>query len=211
MIDEFEFCRLDRRRRAIVEAARTLFIEQGYERTTLGHIVERAGGSLATIYKLFGNKDGLLDAVVFERAASGEAVIRAVADCGLAPASALHRIADGLQAQFLDPDGVALVRIVIARSIDDVEFARRFFERTATRTREALRQLFVEWQASGVAMDGEPEFLAEVFLGLFFSDLQTEAISHGAGAKHTPERLRERTDFFIKGAGFGASSEKAAQ
>lgn len=206
MIDEFEFCRLDRRRRAIVEAARTLFIEQGYERTTLGNIVERAGGSLATVYKLFGNKDGLLDAVVFERAASGEALIHATAECGLPPACALHRIAEALQTKFLDPDGVALVRIVIARSIDEPDFARRFFERTAARTREALRQLFVEWRASGVTMNGDPEFLAEVFLGLFFSDVQTEAISHGAGVNPSPERLRERTEFFIRGAGLGASA-----
>ena len=30
--------------------------------------MERAGGSLATIYKVFGSKDGLLEAVVFEKA-----------------------------------------------------------------------------------------------------------------------------------------------
>ena len=53
-----EFCRLDRRKRAIIDAARALFVEQGYERTTLKDIVDRAGGSLATVYKVFGNKDG---------------------------------------------------------------------------------------------------------------------------------------------------------
>lgn len=57
-------CRLDRRRIALVAAAKALFIEKGYEGTTLGDIVERAGGSLSTLYKLFGNKDGLLEAVI---------------------------------------------------------------------------------------------------------------------------------------------------
>ena len=42
-----------------MEAARVLFVEKGYEHTSLGDIVERSGGSLATVYKLFGNKDGL--------------------------------------------------------------------------------------------------------------------------------------------------------
>ncbi|WP_374406477.1 TetR/AcrR family transcriptional regulator [Pelagerythrobacter sp.] len=209
MIDEFEFCRLDRRRQAIVEAARTLFIEQGYERTTLGHIVEHAGGSMATVYKLFGNKDGLLEAVVFEKAASGEALIREAAACGLDPEGTLHRIADALHDKFLDPDGVALVRIVIARSIDDTDFARRFFERTATRTRDALEELFVYWRAKGVPMTGDPETLAEIFLGLFVSDLQTEAISHGAGGQLSPDRLRERTDFFCRGAGFAGAAHPA--
>ena len=67
---------LDRRRRAIIEAARSLFVEQGYERTTLSEIVDRAGGSLATVYKLFGNKDGLLEAAVFERTFSGDEIVR---------------------------------------------------------------------------------------------------------------------------------------
>ena len=201
MIDEFECCRLDRRRRAIVEAARTLFIEQGYERTTLGRIVEKAGGSLATIYKLFGNKDGLLEAVVFEKAASGEELIRRAASGGADPADVLHWIAAGLHQQFLDPDVVALVRIVIARSVCDPEFAKRFFERTATRTRASLERMFASWQDRGVEMNGDPAMLAEMFLGLFVSDVHAAAISHGIGVEHSHERLRARTDFFIAGAG----------
>lgn len=206
MIDEFECCRLDRRRHAIVEAARTLFIEQGYERTTLGHIVERAGGSLATVYKLFGNKDGLLEAVVFEKSSSGEAMIREAVAQGGSPVAILHRISDGFGGHFLDPDVVALVRIVIARSVCDRDFARQFFERTAIRTRVSLERLFVQWQDEGVAMTGSPSMLAELFLGLFVSDVHAEAISHGIGIDHSPERLRARTEFFIVGAGLAKYS-----
>ena len=82
-----DFCRLDRRKRAIVDAARTLFIEQGYERTTVGDIVEKAGGSLSTVYKVFGSKDGLLEAVVFEKAGSGEAIINRTMSQGGSPAA----------------------------------------------------------------------------------------------------------------------------
>lgn len=200
MTAEPECDRLDRRRRAIIEAALRLFIEQGFEGTTLGNIVELAGGSLSTVYKLFGNKDGLLEAVVFEQAASGEYLIRAAAESGLPPASVLHRIADKLHAQFLDPTVVALVRIVIARSIGDAEFARRFFDRTATSTRDALEQLFARWRSDGVEFEGEPSLLAEIFLGLIVGDLQTEAISHGVARQVSPERLQARTGFFIRGA-----------
>lgn len=48
--------RLEERRSALLTAAQNLFLEQGYERTTLGDVVARAGGSLATLYKLFGDK-----------------------------------------------------------------------------------------------------------------------------------------------------------
>src|SRR3546814_5445337 len=62
-------CRMDgpspreRRHEAILDAAEALFIEQGYDRTSLAEIVRRSGGSLATLYELFGNKQGLLHAI----------------------------------------------------------------------------------------------------------------------------------------------------
>ena len=201
MFEHAECCRLDRRKRAVIDAARSLFVEKGFERTTLGDIVERAGGSLATVYKLFGNKDGLLEAVVFEQASSGETLIREAVDEGGSPALILHRLAEYLRGHFLDPETVALIRIVIARSISDREFARQFFERTATRTRHSLEQMFSSWMDEGVGMNFDPPMLAEMFLGLFVSDIHSEAISHGIGVEHSPERLRARTDFFIAGAG----------
>lgn len=199
--------RLDRRRAAIVCAARHLFVEQGYECTTLADIVARAGGSLATIYKLFGNKDGLLEAVIRENVVSGEALVRDAKASRLSPVETLHRIAEGLHEQFLDPAVISLVRIVIARSISEPQFARQFFERTAHRTRDAIAALFAQWQADGVAMNGPPEFLAEMFMGLFVSDLQTQAISHGAAISQLHGRLHDRTDFFITAAGLSADGK----
>ena len=201
MTDVPEFCRLDRRKRAIIDAARSLFVEQGFERTTLGEIVERAGGSLATVYKVFGNKDELLDAVVFEKAASAELIIQHAFAQGGSPSEVLHRVAQGLRTHFLDPEVVALVRIVIARSVQDVDFARNFFERTAKRDHASLKTLFAYWQDLGIPMTGTPDMLSDMFLDLFFSDVHTDAISHGAGLDPSAERLRTRIDFFIRGAG----------
>src|SRR5687767_14527801 len=44
----------------IVRAARDLFIEQGYGRTTIADIARAAGVSVETIYAVFGNKATLL-------------------------------------------------------------------------------------------------------------------------------------------------------
>lgn len=201
MMKVAEFCRLDRRRHAIVDSARALFIEQGYENTTLGEIVDRAGGSLATVYKLFGNKDGLLEAVVFEKTSSAETLVREALEAGGSPSDVLHRIALSFDAHFLDPETVALVRMVIARSMVDRDFARLFFDRTATRTRSALEALFDNWRKQGVTMSAPPALLAEIFLGQFVSDVHAEAISHGLSLVRSPERLTARTNFFIAGAG----------
>jgi AcrR family transcriptional regulator len=47
-------------RAAIVRAARDLFLEQGYGRTTIADIARAAGVSVETIYSAFGNKATLL-------------------------------------------------------------------------------------------------------------------------------------------------------
>lgn len=51
-------------RRAILEAAHRMFLEQGYAVTTVGAIAAAAGVSVETVYKAFGNKPGLVKAVV---------------------------------------------------------------------------------------------------------------------------------------------------
>lgn len=197
----FECNRLQNRRSAITSAARQLFIEQGFERTTLGHVVERAGGSLATVYKLFGNKDGLLNAVVLESAASGESLVLEAAEAGLPPDEALHRIATGLKAHFLDPEVVALIRIVIARSVSDVDIARSFHEQTANRTREALLRLFEHWAGQGHAMNGSPDLLTDCFLGMLFSDVYRVAITHNTAHSLSDNDFTARTNLFLLGAG----------
>jgi AcrR family transcriptional regulator len=57
----------DRTREAILAAARQLFAKQGYERTTVRDVAERAHIDPAMVIRYFGSKDGL-----FARAASIE-------------------------------------------------------------------------------------------------------------------------------------------
>jgi AcrR family transcriptional regulator len=56
--------RTDRKRQKIVEAAAALFIEQGFERTSMSAISARVGGSKATLYGYFASKEELLRAVL---------------------------------------------------------------------------------------------------------------------------------------------------
>jgi len=57
------------KRREIIDAAAALFVEQGYERTSMNAISERVGGSKATLYGYFDSKEALLKAVLAESVA----------------------------------------------------------------------------------------------------------------------------------------------
>ena len=50
-------------RAAIVEAARALFAERGYARTSVAAVAERAGVALNTVYTSIGGKPALVAAV----------------------------------------------------------------------------------------------------------------------------------------------------
>ena len=51
-------------RTAVIDAARTLFLERGYGATTVEAISGRAGVPLATVYRLFSSKHGILKALL---------------------------------------------------------------------------------------------------------------------------------------------------
>jgi AcrR family transcriptional regulator len=50
-------------RRAVLEAARELFVDRGYGRTTIADVARSAGVSVETVYAAFGNKATLLHRV----------------------------------------------------------------------------------------------------------------------------------------------------
>jgi AcrR family transcriptional regulator len=51
-------------RRAVVDAARTLFVDRGYGATTIGALSESSDVPVATVYRLFSSKVGILKAVL---------------------------------------------------------------------------------------------------------------------------------------------------
>lgn len=52
------------RKRAFLDAAREVFLSQGYEAASVNDVVRIAGGSMATLYAQFGSKEGLFHAFV---------------------------------------------------------------------------------------------------------------------------------------------------
>lgn len=193
--------RLAQRRAALLVAARRLFLDLGFEETTLSHVVAEAGGSLSTLYKLFGSKEGLLHAVVFEMMQSGADVIREIGRKDLTPAAALREVGEELQRRFLSPEDVALVRVSITRSACDPDFARAFFDRTRKPTVGALEALFARWQQQGLGVAGPPDLLARMFLSVLIDDLRSEMFFQCAIRGLSDEERDHRIAFFLRGAG----------
>jgi AcrR family transcriptional regulator len=52
------------RQKRILAAAKSVFLEQGFERANVSEIMARAGGSMSTLYRVYGSKLGLFEAMI---------------------------------------------------------------------------------------------------------------------------------------------------
>jgi len=172
--------RREGRRLAIIEAAESLFLERGYERTSLAAIIERSGGSLATVYELFGNKQGLLRAVVEgQKHQSGIDLCRMedAADSGVGTAGLLMRYAHELYEHMMQPRVIELMRVIIIESMRDPEFARAFHQDFHVPVVQEMADIFARWTREGRADIDRPEAAAELFLAMIISDAQLRAMT----------------------------------
>lgn len=103
------------RREAILQAAHDLFLEKGYEATTLSDVVRCSGGSLATLYELFENKPGLLRALVARKCGQMVQRIDDAVSAKRAPREALREIADFMFDKIVCPDSTALFKAAMAQ------------------------------------------------------------------------------------------------
>ncbi|MDY7084939.1 MAG: TetR/AcrR family transcriptional regulator [Actinomycetota bacterium] len=151
------------KRELILAAANALFLELGYDRTSLARVAERSGVSRATLFKQFPTKAALFDAMVTESwSAAGEE--------GPPPAG---NIVDGLStigrryAELLRrPQMTDLFRIVIAELPRFPELANAQFSQGKMPYFESVRgYLLAEHKAGTVDVD-DVELAATQFLGM---------------------------------------------
>lgn len=156
-----------RRHEAILDAAEALFIEQGYDGTSLAEIVRRSGGSLATLYELFGNKQGLLYAIAarWRDKMAGEAMASDPA-ASQSPADMLIRYARHRCRTLNSPRVIALIRMIVSESLRDRAFALQIYRDMHLPAIRELSDLLAEWTAAGKAEVDDPGAAAEMFLSL---------------------------------------------
>ena len=116
------------KRRDIIDGARKVFFEKGFDGASMDEVARAAGVSKATIYVYFGSKDELFEALVLnDRARSAEHLF--VVDPSINDvASLLHRIGISFMTMMVQPDHIRLVRMVIAIAEKFPRVGRAFFD-----------------------------------------------------------------------------------
>lgn len=161
----------ERRHEAILDSAEALFIEQGYERTSLAEIVRRSGGSLATLYELFGNKQGLLHAIATRW--RDEAMLTRMERSTIGTRSHVDTLMSYVTSELefrRSPRAVALMRMLFSECLRDRDFALQTYRDLHMPTILELSELFADWAAAGEAKIDDPEAAAHLFASIISGD-----------------------------------------
>ncbi|OYX66396.1 MAG: hypothetical protein B7Y88_05830 [Sphingomonadales bacterium 32-64-17] len=190
----------------MLDAAEQLFGEQGFDDTTLGAIVARSGGSLATLYKLFETKEGLLAQVLQRRPDQARAVIAEVRELGLPPAQMLREMLLRLRAKALTEENIRLVRAMVAQSIRDEKFSQQFRGEHLENAIAELSEMFAQLQAKGQIASADPEVLARMFFAMISFDIYTAVARFEMFHKRTPEQVEAEFALFLRTLGLDDSA-----
>jgi TetR/AcrR family transcriptional regulator, regulator of autoinduction and epiphytic fitness len=115
------------KRMAAVEAAMALFLEQGYDRTSLQQIAKRAELSTGTLFKRFPTKASLFEAIV-EQFWKVDAVCEGVLPSG-DPRWGLRKIGSDYAGRMRQPEMAAIYRLIIAEAPRFPDLGQRLFDK----------------------------------------------------------------------------------
>jgi len=191
------------RRQAFLAAAKEVFLEQGFEAASVGEVVRRAGGSLATLYAQFGNKEGLFQAVVLEQRERFMRELEAKDVRDLPLEDGLQAIGERFLRAILRPDHVAFFRIVVGEGRKFPQLMQNYLAAGFDRVRNSMATYLIargEIEAQRIA---DPESAAAYFFDLVRSKHPYRALAD-ASFRLTEEELvahvRKSVRFFLNGA-----------
>jgi len=154
----------ERRREALLAAGRAVFLESGYEGASIEDVMRRVGGSKASLYRYFGNKEGLFGAIIEARCSEFMSGFRVPTQADDDIAATLTEIARRFASLFLDAERRELFRIMVAEMPRFPALAQRFYENGPARARKLLGDYFQRQHEARRLHCPDPEFAAVQFI-----------------------------------------------
>lgn len=193
------------RQKRILAAAREVFLEQGYDNASINEIMCRAGGSLSTLYRLFGNKLGLFEAMMMQTSNRVFAAFEAV-ECsarrGDTPEQALKRYGHLLLERVLSPEAIGLYRLITTDcSSEREQIQAMFYAQGPKRINDKLSAYLKTQVEQGVLNIRDTELAAFQFLEMVKGNFQLRAMLGMPISDEERERaVDQAVELFLYGA-----------
>jgi len=202
--------RSDRKRKALLLAATEVFLDKGYDGTSMDDVAAKAAVSKPTVYKYFSDKERLFAEIV--RATTGQIddlvrlVVETMADkAGLEPG--LTVLARRFITALMQPQVLRLRRLVIANADRFPDVGRSWYEQGFERVLTTLATSFQSLADRKVLRMGDPLLAANHFVGLLLWIPVNKAMFTG-DHQTTPDELERYAVAAVRAflTGYGSSS-----
>lgn len=188
--------RRGKRREAILCAAHSLFVEKGFEATTLNDIVGRSGGSLATLYDMFENKPGLLRALIFERCVTIDGALDSAIAEPRPYLESLRAIAEEMLDRFLDPTYLGLFRVVVAQCATHPDLGEQIYGAGPAVCQAKAADYFATQIAAGTMAAHDPMAVSTLFFQMICGDFLSKLV-FGLPVELTPAERAAHLDHVL--------------
>ncbi|MNP08303.1 putative HTH-type transcriptional regulator YfiR [compost metagenome] len=154
------------KRKAILEAAKNLFLSNGYDGSSMDAIAAEAGVSKLTVYSHFTDKETLFSAAVKAKCAEQlpELLFELSADASIE--SVLLNIGRSFHQLINSRESVELHRVMVAMANQDPKLSRMFYEAGPLQILQEMTALLTQANQAGKLRIDQPLHAAEHFFSL---------------------------------------------
>lgn len=200
---------LERRKALALDVATQLFMERGYEGTSLVDIAHYAGVATRTLYQHFGDKEAIFREVIYARNVAS-AIERPHVREGDTLFAALRRVADFTYEMTVHEQAKGLMRLMIAESNRFPDFMRGIIHTIHARFLQSIQTVFEELERAGLLPRGDHARSAELFEGTAQGSHPIMIYTDWDVTVPSPADLDERVELFILGR-YGPGVAKVAK
>ena len=189
------------KRAAILDAAKRLFVSQGFERVSMDQIATEAGVSKLTVYSHFGDKEGLFHAAV---RATSDALVPDTLFTADSEAPLRQQLLDIGHAFFTlvsSEAALAAQRMILSPDTDE-SIRQLFWQAGPARITDALVSFLAPRVARGELAIEDLELAASQFFCLVKGELHHSLMCGMGGqcdAAQADRHVTSAVDFFIRG------------
>ena len=185
------------RRAAILKAARLCFLDRGFIRTSISDVIALSGGSRATVYAEFGTKEGLFTALI--ASILEQMKLPEIPDGP--PEDVLRQVGLSYMQQLMDPEALALYRVVLGESSHIRQLGPAIFEAGPRAAATALAERLATWNRDGTLRVGDCHRAAAQFLSMVEGDLHRAATlwSRSPSAEQVAANVDTAVEIFLHG------------
>lgn len=179
-----------RKRLAIQEAGKAVFLQQGYEAASMDAIAAKADVSKQTIYNHFHSKNELFKAIIADMTSALVVPLAISEAANSTPDRILRAFSQELLDLMLKPGSLALHRLIVAEAGRFPELGADLFAAGAAKLIHMLAG-YLAWETDRGRLDvPQPERAAELFIGMLSGRVQLRAL---LGVEKAPSRKELQT------------------